>query len=246
MNPIEQFQAEVRANVKGLREDTDLQAFSRIWVREIARHRYAYNFTWLGRPIIQFPQDLMAIQEIIWRVRPRAIVETGIAHGGSLIFSASMLELLGGDGVVIGIDIDIRPHNRAEIERHPLARRIRMVQGSSVDPAMLDRVRPMIPAGGGPVLVILDSNHTHDHVARELALYSPLVGSGSYLVVLDTLIEDMPPDLISQRPWGPGNNPKTAVYEFLKGNHRFEIDKDIEAKLLITVAPDGYLRCVKD
>ncbi|MBI1839366.1 MAG: cephalosporin hydroxylase family protein [Verrucomicrobia bacterium] len=245
MNPIEQFQAEVRNNIAGLRADGDLQALSRIWVREIARHKYAYNFSWLGRPAIQFPQDLVAMQEIIWRVRPGAIIETGIAHGGSLVFSASMLELLKGDSVVIGIDVDIRPHNRAEIEKHPLAHRIRMIQGSSVDPGVVAQARAMIPAGR-PVLVVLDSNHTHEHVLKELQGYSPLVTRGSYLVVMDTLVEDMPEDLTTGRPWGKGNNPKTAVWEFLKTNDRFEIDKDMEAKLLITVAPDGYLRCVKD
>ena len=245
MNPIEQFQAEVRANIVSLRGDSDVQALSRIWVREIARHKYAYNFSWLGRPAIQFPQDMVAMQELIWKIRPGAIIETGIAHGGSLVFSASMLELLKEDGIVIGIDVDIRPHNRAEIEKHPLAHRIRMIQGSSIDPSVVAQARSMIPAGQ-PVLVVLDSNHTHDHVLHELRHYSPLVTRGSYLVVMDTLVEDMPDDLVTGRPWGKGNNPKTAVWEFLKTNDRFSIDKDLEAKLLITVAPDGYLQCVKD
>jgi cephalosporin hydroxylase len=245
MSEIAKFFAEVTGNIASLRADTDVQALSRIWLREITRHKYAYNFTWMGRPIIQFPQDMVAMQEIIWRVRPRRIVETGVAHGGSLIYYASLLELLGGDGLVVGVDIDIRPHNRAEIENHPMARRIRLVQGSSVETSTADQVRALVE-GQGPALVVLDSNHTHEHVLRELQLYSPLVGQGSYVVVFDTLVEDMPDDMIVNRPWKKGNNPKTAVQEFLKTNHRFTVDKDIESKLLITVAPDGYLKCIAD
>lgn len=245
MNPIEEFKEEVRRNIAGLAGDKDVQALSRIWIREIARHRYAYNFTWLGRPVIQFPQDMMAIQELIWSIKPDVVIETGVAHGGSILFSASMLELVGGEGYVIGIDIDIRKHNRTEIEAHPLSRRVRLIEGSSVDDAVVSQVRKMV-GEGKKVLVILDSNHTHEHVLRELELFSPFVGEGSYLVVYDTLIEDMPLDLVGDRPWGPGNNPKTAVWEFLETNKRFKIDKDLEAKLSITVAPDGYLVCIAD
>ncbi|HVW00182.1 MAG TPA: CmcI family methyltransferase, partial [Planctomycetaceae bacterium] len=167
------------------------------------------------------------------------------AHGGSLIYYASLLELLGGDGRVVGVDIDIRAHNRAEIDAHPMRKRIDLVQGSSIDPATADQVKALA-AGREPVLVILDSNHTHAHVLEELKLYSPLVKKGSYLVVFDTIIEDMPEDFFTDRPWGKGDNPKTAVWEFLKQNDRFEIDSDIEHKLLLTVAPDGWLRCIKD
>lgn len=245
MNPIQQFQEEVASNIQSLSSDKDVQALSRIWVREIARHRYSYNFTWLGRPIIQFPQDMVALQEIIWRIKPDVIIETGVAHGGSLILSASFLELIGGDGIVIGIDVDIRPHNRAEIESHPLSHRIKLVQGSSISPETLAEV-DQLAAGKKRALVILDSNHTHDHVLEELRLYSPYVKAGSYLIVFDTLIEDMPADLIQDRPWGPGNNPKTAVREFLTQSNRFEVDRDIESKLLITVAPEGYLKCLSD
>jgi len=245
MTPVEKFAQEVRENIRQLGEDADVQALSRIWVREIARHRYAYNFSWMGRPIIQFPQDMIAMQEIIWQVRPDVIIETGVAHGGSLIYYASLLELLGGDRKVIGIDIDIRAHNRAEIERHPMSRRIQLVQGSSIDDTTAAQVHTL--AGGGrTVLVVLDSHHTHAHVLRELQLYAPLVRAGSYVVVFDTLIEDLPADLIHDRPWGPGNNPRTAVREFLGVNPRFEVDSSIEHKLLITVAPGGYLRCLRD
>jgi len=245
MDELEEFRAEVQANIKGLQEDADVQALSRIWVREVTRHRYSHNFTWMGRPVIQCPQDLVAMQEIIWRVKPDLVIETGIAHGGSLVFYASMLELLGGDGYVLGIDVDIRAHNRTFIEQHPMARRIRMIQGSSVDEAVANQARQHA-RGKDAVLIALDSNHTHAHVLRELDLYSPLVTKGSYLVVFDTLLEDLPDDLVRDRPWRKGNNPRTAVREFLERNDRFAVNDDIPAKLLITVAPGGYLECVKD
>jgi len=224
--------------------DKKMRDLSRQWFERSADHRYSYNPTWLGRPIIQYPQDIIATQEIIWSVKPDLIVETGIAHGGSLIFSASMLELMGGDGQVLGIDIDIRAHNRVEIERHPMFKRITMIEGSSIDDAVLRQVHD-IAKDKERILVILDSSHTHEHVLREMELYSPLVTKGSYLVVFDTVVEDMPDESFADRPWGKGNNPKTAVWEFMKTNDRFEIDKEIENKLLITVAPDGYLKCVK-
>jgi cephalosporin hydroxylase len=225
--------------------DEQLRGLTRQWFTASSQYEYSYHFKWLGRPIIQFPQDIIALQEIIWEVRPRLIIETGIAHGGSLIFSASMLELIGGDGRVIGVDIDIREHNRIEIERHPLARRVTMIQGSSIDEDVAGRVAHEA-RGDGAVLVILDSNHTHDHVLRELEIYSPLVTRGSYLIVFDTVIQEMPADFFPDRPWGPDSNPKTAVSEFLKRNDRFEVDRQLEAKLQITVAPGGYLRCTKD
>ena len=245
MSEVAKFFAEVTGNIDRLKADVDVQALSRIWLREITSYKYPYNFTWMGRPIIQLPQDVMAMQEIIWKVKPDLIIETGIAHGGSLIFNSSMLELIGGEGQVLGIDVDIRQHNRVEIEKHPMFKRITMIEGSSIDEEIAKQVFDFAK-GNSRVLVILDSNHTHDHVLKELELYSPLVTKDSYLVVFDTVVEDMPEDFFPDRPWGKGNNPKTAVWEFLKTNKRFEIDKDIEAKLLITVAPDGYLKCVED
>lgn len=185
------------------------------------------------------------MQEIIWRTKPDIIIETGIAHGGSLVFYASMLELLGGDGQVVGIDVEIRPPNRAAIESHPMFKRITMIEGSSIDEAVVEQVRQLARRKRN-VLICLDSNHTHAHVLQELRLYAPLVTKGSYLVVFDTVIEDMPAGYFFDRPWDKGNNPKTAVWEFLKTTDRFEIDRDIPNKLLITVAPDGYLKCVKD
>jgi cephalosporin hydroxylase len=187
----------------------------------------------------------MAMQEIIWRVKPDLIVETGVAHGGALIFYASMLELLGGHGRVVGVDIDIRPHNRMEIENHPLFHRITLLHGSSTSEPVVRQVCDLA-TGRRRVLVALDSNHTHDHVLQELQLYSPLVTKGSYLVVFDTVIEDLPPHFFPDRPWGRGNNPRTAIDAFLKTNNRFQIDTDITAKLLITAAPDGWLKCMKD
>jgi cephalosporin hydroxylase len=234
-----------------MKADDDLQAFSRMWARAVARYRYAYNFTWLGRPIIQVPQDIVAMQELVFKVKPSVIVETGIAHGGSLVLNASLMELLGGDGIVVGVDRDIRAHNREALDAHPLRRRMRLLEGSSVDPAIVSEVHRLVAEqtakpGAGPVLVSLDSNHTHDHVLAELRAYAPLVGAGSYVVVFDTLIDDLPADLFADREWGPNNNPKTAVRAFLKECSRFEVDSDIDAKLLITVAPGGWLRCTED
>jgi len=239
------FREECKSNIKAMAAAKSVATSTLDWICRTARFKYTYNFSWLGRPIIQFPQDIIAMQEIIWQVKPELIIETGIAHGGGLIFYASMLELIGGDGLVLGIDIDIREHNRIEIEKHPMFKRITMIQGSSTDEDVVKQVYDLA-RGRKPVLVALDSNHTHAHVLRELQLYSPLVTKGSYLVVFDTIIEDMPDDFFPNRPWRKGNNPKTAVWEFLKTNDRFEIDKDIENKLLITVAPDGYLLCIKD
>jgi cephalosporin hydroxylase len=242
MNPREEFDNDVRRQIDGLKQDEDVQALSRIWLREITPHKYAYNFSWMGRPIIQFPQDMIAMQEIVWRVRPEVIVETGIAHGGSLVYYASLLELLG-QGEVIGIDVDIRAHNRAAILEHSMARRISMIEGSSIDARTVEAVKAKV--AGRRAIVVLDSNHTHDHVLAELRAYAPLTCVGGYCVVMDTLVEDMPAHLSApDRPWGPGNNPRTAVNAFLKETDCFEVDSDIDAKLLITVAPSGYLRRV--
>jgi cephalosporin hydroxylase len=230
--------------IAAMQADPELRRARQAMLRAMVKHRYSYNFTWYGRPIIQFPDDVLALQELLFRVRPEVVVETGIAHGGSVALSASVLELLG-RGKVVAVDIDIRPHNRAAMDRHPLRHRFELIQGSSVDERVAKEVASRA-AGKKPVLVILDSNHTHEHVARELELYSPLVGKDSYLVVLDTVIEDLDAGSYPDRPWGKGNNPKTAVHEFLKRNDRFEIDKELEDRLFFTVAPDGFLKCVKD
>lgn len=245
MTIYQQFKHECAEEIIIQGSDPALARTSLEWMEQANARKYSYHFEWLGRPIIQYPQDIIAMQEIIWAVQPDLIIETGIAHGGSLIFFASMLELIGGDGHVLGIDIDIRKHNRDEIEKHRMFKRITMIEGSSIAPEIAASVRAYA-ANKSRVLLILDSNHTHEHVLEELRLYSSLVRQGSYIVVLDTVIEDMPADAFPDRPWGKGDNPKTAVREFLKTNDRFAIDSSIENKLLITVAPGGYLKCVKD
>lgn len=237
MIPSEEFQ---RVTVPSTR----FQRTTRDWMDQANNHRYSYHFSWLGLRIIQFPQDLIAMQEIIWEVKPDLIIETGIAHGGSSVFYASMMQLLDRGGTVISIDVDIRKHNRTAIENHPMFPHITMLEGSSTDESIFQQVSQLVE-GKETVLVVLDSNHTHQHVLRELQLYSLLVTKGSYLVVFDTVIEDMPSDSFPNRPWCKGDNPKTAVWEFLKTNDRFEIDRQLESTLLITVAPDGYLKCIK-
>lgn len=245
MNHLEQFMKEREKDIEKMSKDQKATELGRLFIEETAKYKYSYNFTWLGRPIIQFPQDIITMQEIIWRVKPDLVIETGIAHGGSLIFYASMLELLGSNGEVLGIDTDIRKHNRKEIENHSMFKRITMIEGSSIDKDITKQVRDFAKEKKN-VLVVLDSNHTHEHVLKELKLYSSLVTKNSYLIVFDTIIEDMPENFFPNRPWSKGNNPKTAVWEFLKINDRFKVDKAIENKLLITVSPDGYLKCIKE
>lgn len=245
MDPVTLFNKEKKRNIDRMHRDAAMLKTTSAWIVKSGMHKYSYNFSWLGRPIIQYPQDMVAMQEIIWRVKPDLIIETGIAHGGSLVFYASLLELIGGSARIVGVDIEIRPHNMAAIKKHPMYKRITLIEGSSIEKSVIDKVR-RIARRRKRVLVVLDSNHSHQHVLKELELYSPLVTKGSYLVVFDTVVEDLPPDFVTNRPWGKGDNPKTAVWEFLKRNDRFVIDKSIQDKLLITVAPDGYLLCVKD
>ncbi|MBT3285771.1 MAG: cephalosporin hydroxylase [Victivallales bacterium] len=235
-----EFREANRLAVEQMAADPTMQERSKAMMLRSLEHQYSYHFRWLGVPIIQYPQDIVAMQEIIWEVKPDLIIETGIARGGSVIFYASMLQLLG-QGDVLGIDIDIRAHNRGAIESHPMAKRITMFEGSSVTDEMGERVRKFA-AEHQTVLVVLDSNHTHEHALRELELYAPLVTPGSYCVVFDTVVEDMPAGSFPDRPWDIGNNPKTAVREYLKTHPDFEIDASIPNKLQLTVAPDGYLR----
>lgn len=242
------FNKEVEERISAIALNDKLKSSAHEFMKASVEPKYSYNFTWLGRPIIQYPQDMIAMQELIWEVKPDLIIETGIAHGGSLIFYASILELVatctGHQGEVIGIDIDIRPHNRKAIEEHPMFKRISMIQGSSIDPGIVAQVVEKAK-GKKRIMVCLDSNHTHAHAHAELEAYARLTSVGSYCVVFDTLIEDMGEGVYPDRPWGPGNNPKTAVWEYLKTHPEFEIDKSIQHKLLITVAPDGYLKRVR-
>ncbi|HVV49917.1 MAG TPA: cephalosporin hydroxylase family protein [Polyangia bacterium] len=220
-----------------------LEELTREWFLESVRVKYSYRFSWMGRPIIQYPQDIVAMQELIWRVKPDCILECGIAHGGSLILYASLLQLLGENGKVVGVDVDIRRHNREAIETHPMASRIEMIEGSSIDAGTVARVKEAVK-GRSRILLVLDSNHTHEHVLGELRAYSPLVKKGSYVVVFDTVVEQMPDELFGDRPWRKGNSPMTAVDQFLAEQARFEIDRDFDDRYLISVAPRGFLRCV--
>ena len=244
-DPILAFKEETRQRIEKNSSNNELMAAARHFNVESNKAQYSYNFRWMGRPIIQYPQDILAMQEIIWEIKPDLIIETGVAHGGSLIFYASMLELIG-KGDVIGVDIDIREHNRKEIEKHPMFKRIQMIQGSSVDETIVNQVSALAKDKES-VLVVLDSNHTHEHVLEELKCYAPLVTKGSYLVVFDTIVEYLPENYLPghKRPWGIGNNPLTAVRSFLQENKDFEIDVNINNKLLISVGPDGYLKRVR-
>jgi cephalosporin hydroxylase len=252
------FRAEVADRIANNPTDQELCEAAATFMLTSIRRQYSYNFSWLGRPIIQYPQDIVAMQELIWSVKPDLIIETGIAHGGSLIFSASMLALLdicepaelrqvpdplNFQRKVLGIDIDIRPHNLTAIEAHPMASRIQMIEGSSVAPEIIAQVHAAA-AKYSRVMVCLDSNHTREHVLAELNAYAPLTSKCSYCVVFDTIVDDLSKEMFPDRPWGPGNNPKTAVWEFLKAHPEFEIDKTIQHKLQITAAPDGYLKRV--
>ena len=260
----------VRRNIESAGGDPAFRALSQAWVRACIGHNYAQNFTWLGRPVIQVPQDVYAIQELIWTCRPDLIIETGIAHGGSLVLSASILALLdycdaaeagatldpkAGRRKVVGVDIDIRAHNRAAIEAHPLRHKIHTIQGSSVAPEIAKQVAAQAK-GYDRIMVMLDSNHTHDHVLEELELYAPYVSNGSYCIVWDSGVEDLPPEMCADRPWGKGNNPKTAVWEYMRrlklegrtgrdgARLTFEYDRTVEHKIAITASPDGFLKRV--
>lgn len=270
IDPAEDFRNRVAENIRKAGQDSDFINLSNVWNQTAIRHGYFQNFTWLGRPVIQSPQDLYAIQELIWTCRPDLIIETGIAHGGSLVMSASMLALLdycdavetsgvlnpmAGRRKVVGVDIDIRAHNRAAIDAHPLRHKIQTIEGSSVAPGTMDKVAAQAE-GYEHVMVFLDSHHTRDHVLEELELYAPYVSKGSYCIVWDTGIEDLPVEMCADRAWGKGNNPKTAVWEYMKrlkaegrearggGALRFEHDYTIEHKLMITASPDGFLKRV--
>ncbi len=242
MDPIKQFELERAEAIKEMGNDKELRQKSLDWMLHADKYKYTYNYSWMGRPIIKYPNDILILQEMIWNLKPDYIVETGIAHGGSIIFSSSMLELLG-HGEVIAVDIDIRQHNREEIEKHPMAKRITMIEGSSVDPMIVNSIKEKVK--GKKVLVCLDSNHTHEHVLEELRMYADMVNVGSYIVCPDTFVEYFPKGYCDDRPWDVGNNPMTALIAFLKEDDRFIIDKDIDNKLMITEGFDGYLKRIK-
>ena len=244
MNQIESFQKEVEQSIDAACADEEFIGISRAWFEKSVTHRYPYNFTWMGIPIIQYPQDIIAMQELVFMTKPDLIIETGVAHGGSLVFYASMLELLGEGGRVAGIDIDIRKHNRERLERHPMYSRITLIEGSSIGEETVNTAYKLAEGCRNP-LVILDSLHTHEHVSAELMAYSPLIGIGGYIVVFDTIIEEMPGYFYADRPWAVGNNPKTAVEEFIADSDSFIVDDSFDRKLLLTTCPGGILRRVK-
>lgn len=256
---MKKFEDEVHKRILNNTVNQPLKKAAQQFMLESTKPKYSYNFSWLGRPIIQYPQDIVAMQELIWKVRPDLIIETGVAHGGSLILSASMLALLdlvdaevaqdysiveNSKRKVLGIDIDIRKHNKKQIESHPLASRIIMLQGSSVDPSIIATVRNL-SKNYQKILVCLDSNHTDEHVYAELEAYAPMVSAGSYCVVFDTIVEHFPEKYYEGRDWGPGNSPKTAVDRYIKKNPFYEIDSSIDNQLLISVAPGGYIKKVR-
>lgn len=247
-----EFAAAVHAGIAAQGSDRVFRDLSHEWMVASARHRYSYNFSWLGLPIIQYPQDIVAVQELVWRVQPTLIVETGVARGGSMLLLASLLAILdaceeGAGSIerrVVGIDIDVRPWNRDAVESHPLARYVRLIEGSSTAPEVVETVAGLAD-GHERVLVLLDSDHSHAHVLEELRLYAPLVSVGSYCVVFDTVVEDLPEDALFGRPWSPGNSPRTAVRAFLEEDDRFVVDDAMDAKLMLSVAPGGFLHRVR-
>lgn len=246
---IYQYKSDSIKRSKSYQGNKSLQEAWQNFHAQLVKSKYAYNFFWLGVPILQLPQDLHAMQEIIWQVKPDLIIETGIAWGGSVMFSASMLAILEtcGEikkGQVVGIEQNIWPENRKNIMSSPLSNKITMIEGSSVDPLIVKKIK-QIAKNKRRVLVCLDSNHTHDHVLAELKAYAPIVTKGSYFIVGDTGVEDLPEGSTKDRPWGKGNNPKTAVWAFLKENKKFKIDKEVESKLIMSGSPDGYLKKIK-
>jgi len=241
-DPVKQFFESRNADISKIGEDVNLRKSSLDWMMKADQYKYTYNFTWMGRPIIKYPADIIVQQELMWRLKPDLIIETGIAHGGSIIFSASMMEMMGIDGEVVGVDIDIREHNKTLIEEHPMFNRISMYQGSSVDKEIIEKVKQHA-RGKKTIMVILDSLHTHEHVLAELNAYAPLVTPGSYCILPDTFIEFFPKGYFSKdRPWDVGNNPYTAMKEFLSLNSNFHIDHDLSNKAVISETIEGYLK----
>jgi cephalosporin hydroxylase len=215
-------------------------------LQSLNEYDYPYMWSWMGVPIIQLPADIMATQEVIWRTRPDVIIETGVARGGSVLFMASLLEMIGGGGKVIGVDIDIRKHNRESIEGHPMSKCVTLIEGGSVDDDVLEKVRAEIPEGA-KVMVVLDSDHSREHVLRECRAYGAMVTPGCYLVIADTVVghlkkEEAPTN--RSKHWYEGNEPLTARDDFLSENNRFEIDPEVNGKLVLSSSPGGYLKCV--
>ncbi|WP_320007359.1 cephalosporin hydroxylase family protein [Maridesulfovibrio sp.] len=242
MDDFKEFDDFVADNIKKLGQSEECKKLSKEWLSATGALNYSFNFQWMGMPVLQQPVDLIAMQELIWNIKPDLIIETGVARGGSVIFYASMLEMMQIEGDVLGIDIDIRAHNFGRIMQHPMKKRITLLEGSSTSDRIIDKVKA-VAENKERVLVVFDSNHSHEHVLKELELYTPFVSKGSYCVVFDTIVEDLADSNdYSDRPWGKGNNPKTAVWEFLKNNSDFVIDTELEGKLQTTICTDGFLK----
>ena len=258
LDPVTLFENECIEESYKQARDKSFTELSDIWLNKSWRYKYSYHFKWMDRPIIQMPQDILALQELIWKIKPDLIIETGIAHGGSICLSASLLALLemeenyiNSDTTksknkrkVIGIDIDIRKHNKEKINNHFLSDKIVMIEASSVDLKTFEKVKK-ISKNYSNILVILDSNHTKEHVLKELNLYGSLVSKNSYCIVFDTIIEKMDDAFCKDRPWGKRNSPQSAIESFLKTNTAFEIDHSIDDKLILSMAPGGFLRRIK-
>ena len=242
IDPVDKFHEERKNDIKLMEKDTKFKEMSLKWMLHADKYKYTYNFSWLGRPIIKFPSDMMVQQELIWKLKPDLIIETGIAHGGSIIFSASMMEMTGVKGEVVAVDIDIREHNKKLIKKHPMYKRITMYEGSSLDPSIIKKIKQH-KKNKKRVMVILDSLHTHEHVLKELKIYTPFVTLGSYCILPDTFIEFFPSGYYSHnRPWDVGNNPYTAMKSFLRKNKKFTIDKQLSSKAMISETIDGYIK----
>ena len=218
----------------------EFQAASSDWMQLAVDNKYSHQFDWLGVPIIQMPEDLIIFQEIVYKTRPDLIIETGVARGGSIIFWASIQKLCGITGKVLGVDVDIRQHARSAINDSNFKDEIDLIEGSSIEDKVVDQVKKII-SQHKRIMVVLDSNHTHEHVLSELEIYSKFVSKDCFLLVLDTVIDDLKVD--STRPWGPGSSPKSAAKEFmLKTSEDFINEQSYENRALLSVAPNGYWR----
>lgn len=240
----EDLEKQKRENAGAQRQDEGLARIAHDFVVKSDQYGYGYQWTWCGLPVIQMPQDIVVTQEIIWACKPDVIIETGIAWGGSIALYASLLQLIG-KGKVVGVDLNLMNHVADQIMGLPFASgRVHLYKGSSVDPDIVSRIRAHVSPGQS-VMVLLDSNHTHEHVFEELKIYAPLVTKGQFLIVSDTIVEEIPVQEHRPRPWGPGNNPKTALRAYLRDHPEFEVDSYINAKALLTYSPDAYCRKVR-
>lgn len=239
----EKFEADRLNNAVSLEQDNELQDLAIDLITKSDKHGHAYQWTWLDLPIIQSTEDIIAAQELVWKVKPDVIIETGIAWGGSIVFYASLLQLIG-KGKIVGIDVALPQKNIDKIMAYPFSDRIELIKGSSIDQAIVDQAASHVNSGD-TVMLMLDSNHTHEHVLKELEMYAHLVTKDSFIIVSDTVVEDIPPQEHRPRPWGPGDNPKTAVNAFLETADRFVLDPYYNAKALVTFDKGGYIKCVK-